>query len=106
LGDRQVSLVWYGRRSGTEHVRPDDWEHIHRYASVPEFSQYDVCGPNSVDDTKRFVAECSASLAQHPVRRYELAAELKAGANVIGGCTLKRTACMPRAIRGTWPLVA
>jgi RimJ/RimL family protein N-acetyltransferase len=75
--------------------RLDDWEHIHRYASVPAFSQYDVWGPNSVDDTKRFVADCIASLARDPVQRYELAAELKAGGSVIGGCTLKRTATNP-----------
>jgi RimJ/RimL family protein N-acetyltransferase len=71
--------------------RPEDLEAIHRYAAVPEFSQYDVWGPNSEDDTKKFVADCISKLAQNPVQRYELAVESRADGTVIGGCTLKRS---------------
>ena len=78
------------RRLKLRPYRPDDWEQIHRYASIPEFSQFDVWGPNSETDTKRFVADCVASLSRDPVQRYELAVELKFDGSVIGGCTLKR----------------
>lgn len=58
--------------------RIEDWQHVHRYASIPEFSQYDVWGPNSVEDTKRFVGDCIAHLGRDPAERYDLAIELKA----------------------------
>ena len=69
--------------------RAEDWQHVHRYASIPDFSQYDVWGPNSVEDTKRFVADCIAHLGRNPVERYDLAIELKASGAFLGGCTLK-----------------
>lgn len=71
--------------------RPDDWEHIHRYAAIADFAQYDVWGPNSEDDTKKFVADCIHKLSQRPVQRYELAVQLKADGSVIGGCSLKQS---------------
>jgi RimJ/RimL family protein N-acetyltransferase len=70
--------------------RHSDWEQIHRYASIPEFSQYDVWGPNTEDDTKKFVADCIAKLSEDPVQRYEFVVE-KANGAVIGGCSLKRS---------------
>ena len=69
---------------------PEDWERVHLYASIPEFSQFDVWGPNSIEDTKKFVAECIAKAAERPIQRYELAVVLKAQNALIGGCTLKR----------------
>ena len=72
--------------------RPEDWEPIHRYAAIADFAQYDVWGPNSEADTKRFVAECIAKLSENPVLRYELAIELNEDRTVIGGCSLKRSA--------------
>lgn len=71
--------------------RPEDWEAIHRYAAIPDFSQYDVWGPNTEADTKKFVADCIGQLSQNPVQRYELAVELKADESLIGGCGLKRS---------------
>ncbi len=67
----------------------NDWEKVHLYASVPEFSQYEVWGPNSIADTKHFISESMASLAMRPAQRYELAIVLKAETFVIGGCSLK-----------------
>ena len=49
---------------------PEDWERVHLYASIPEFSQFDVWGPNSIEDTKKFVAECIAKAAERPIQRY------------------------------------
>lgn len=83
------------RRLRLRPYRSDDWEQIHRYAAIPEFSQYDVWGPNSEADTRKFVADCIAAVSRNPIQRYELAAELKADGTVIGGCTLKRSAGDP-----------
>jgi ribosomal-protein-alanine N-acetyltransferase len=69
--------------------RAEDWQEVHRYASIPELSQYDVWGPNSAEDTKRFVADCIAHFAKDPVQRYDLAVERKNSEVFVGGCTLK-----------------
>jgi RimJ/RimL family protein N-acetyltransferase/enamine deaminase RidA (YjgF/YER057c/UK114 family) len=69
----------------------EDWAHVHTYAAVPEFSQFEVWGPNSVEDTKRFVAQCIASMSEHPILGYQLAIVLSETNRLIGGCTLMRT---------------
>jgi RimJ/RimL family protein N-acetyltransferase len=69
---------------------PDDWERVHVYASVPEFSQYDIWGPNSVDDSKAFVASCIEETEREPILRYELAIVSIEQNLLIGGCSLKR----------------
>jgi len=68
----------------------EDWTRVHAYAAIPEFSEFEVWGPNSVADTKRFVAYCIASMSEHPILGYQLAIVLKAADRLIGGCTLKR----------------
>lgn len=74
---------------------PDDWKQVHVYASIPEFSQFDVWGPNSIEDTKRFVTDCIVKASENPIQRYEFAVVLKDGSHLIGGCTLKRNASAP-----------
>ncbi len=69
---------------------PEDWQRVHLYASIPEFSQFDVWGPNNVDDTKNFVQECIARTTERPILRYELAIVLRKRGLLIGGCGLKR----------------
>ena len=67
---------------------PADWERVHLYASDPDFSRFEVWGPNSVDETRQFVAKCVAQMASTPVRNYQLAVDLKETGLLIGGCTL------------------
>jgi RimJ/RimL family protein N-acetyltransferase len=86
--------------------RAEDWQEVHRYASIPEFSQYDVWGPNSAEDTKRFVADCIAHFAKDPVQRYDLAVERKNSEVFVGGCTLKLSTDDPdEAYLGSGPVV-
>jgi RimJ/RimL family protein N-acetyltransferase len=68
----------------------EDWAHVHTYAAVPEFSRFEVWGPNSVEDTKRFIGECIASMSEHPILGYQLAVVVREADRLIGGCTLKR----------------
>ncbi len=70
--------------------KPTDWEFVHVYAAVPEFSQYELWGPNSVEDTKEFIARCIAETSSEPVAGYQLAMELQETNVLIGGCTLKK----------------
>jgi RimJ/RimL family protein N-acetyltransferase len=74
---------------------PEDWERAHIYASIPEFSQFDVWGPNEIEDTKRYISECIANIRMQPIERCELAVVLKASNLMIGGCSLKRSAEPP-----------
>ena len=69
--------------------RSEDWERVHLYAAIPEFSQFDVWGPNSVKDTKQFVAECIASAEEQPVVCFQLAVVLRDENVLVGGCTLR-----------------
>jgi RimJ/RimL family protein N-acetyltransferase len=70
---------------------PDDWARVHVYATVPEFSRYDVWGPNSIEDTKAFVARCIAKTSADPILEYQLAVFLKDSNDLIGGCGIKRS---------------
>ena len=69
--------------------KPSDWERVHLYASVSEFSQFEVWGPNSVEETKEFVTRCIAEFSEVPKTCYQLAIELLESRLLIGGCTLK-----------------
>ena len=69
--------------------KPSDWERVHLYASVPKFSQFEVWGPNSVDETKEFVTRCIAEFSEVPLTSHQLAIELLESGLLIGGCTLK-----------------
>ena len=68
----------------------EDWAHVHTYAAIPEFSRFEAWGPNSVEDTKRFVGECIASMSEQPILGYQLAVVHREADRLIGGCTLKR----------------
>ncbi|MFL5813787.1 MAG: GNAT family N-acetyltransferase, partial [Bdellovibrionia bacterium] len=35
--------------------RTEDWPRVHLYSAIPEFSRYELWGPNTVEDTKNFV---------------------------------------------------
>lgn len=69
---------------------PEDWEAVHAYAAVPEFSRFEAWGPNSVEDTKQFIDSCIASMAEEPIRWYQLAVVLRETDRLIGGCTLRQ----------------
>ncbi len=71
---------------------PEDWASVHDYAAMSAFSRFEAWGPNSVDDTKRFVRACIASMAANPILEYQLAVVLREDKRLIGGCTLKQTA--------------
>ena len=68
----------------------EDWAQVHTYGAVPEFSRFEAWGPNSVEDTQRFVGDCIASMSEQPLLGYQLAIVLKEADRLIGGCTLKR----------------
>jgi len=67
----------------------DDWERLHVYASDPEFSQYESWGPNSVEDTKKFIGDMILQASGSPRHKYDLAVCLKDSGLFIGGCGIR-----------------
>jgi ribosomal-protein-alanine N-acetyltransferase len=64
----------------------EDWKQVHEYASKDEVTQYTIWGPNTEEDTKRYVEE-QISKQQAEVRTdYEFAVVLKDSNLLIGGC--------------------
>lgn len=70
--------------------RTEDWERVHIYGSVPEFSKYELWGPNTVEDSKSFV---NLMLEQAQAARrtnFDFAVCLKDQDLLIGGCGIRR----------------
>ena len=68
----------------------DDWVAVHEYAQVPEFSQYDVWGPNTEKDSQEFVASMVREAKSEPRFRFQYAVCLRDGGRLIGGAGLRR----------------
>ncbi len=69
---------------------PEDWEAVHVYGSVPEFSQYEMWGPNTLEDTKSFIAETITQSQATPQYQFNFAVHLKSEDYLIGGCGIRR----------------
>jgi RimJ/RimL family protein N-acetyltransferase len=70
--------------------QPSDWERIHLYASQPDFSRYEMWGPNSEADTKNFVAEMREQAEEKDRYEFDFAICLKDSGLLIGGCGIRR----------------
>ena len=69
---------------------PEDWQTAHVYAADPEFSKYVRWGPNSEEETKKFIRDAITWSLQKPRYEYELAVCLKETGLQIGGCGVRR----------------
>ncbi len=67
-----------------------DYERVHLYGSLPDFSQYDVWGPNTKEDTHNFIADCISKYSKNPIYEFELAVCLIENELLIGGCGIRR----------------
>lgn len=68
----------------------NDWERVHIYGSDPDFSKYELWGPNSVEDTHKFVAEMVEQIKSAPRYKFDFAVCLKENGLLIGGCGIRR----------------
>ncbi len=66
-----------------------DWEAVHLYASIPGFSRFEEWGPNSVEDTKDFIARAMKNNRRAPRLQYELAVILQGDGRLIGGVAVR-----------------
>jgi RimJ/RimL family protein N-acetyltransferase len=66
-----------------------DWEDIHEYASLKDFSKYDAWGPNNEQQTKDFV-QLNIELSQEsPRQKFNFAIVYKENMKVIGGIGIR-----------------
>jgi RimJ/RimL family protein N-acetyltransferase len=63
-----------------------DWEAVHSYGSDLEVVRYMDWGPNTEEDTQKFIQRAIASQKEQPRRIYTLAIVLKPKNKLIGGC--------------------
>lgn len=64
----------------------DDWPSFHAVESLPEVARYQSFEPRTVEESQRYVAGASGSVADHPRRFYDLAVILRAEDRLIGRC--------------------
>lgn len=72
--------------------RAADWEPLHVYGSDPDFTKYELWGPNTIADSQKFVADMLAQARLQPRWKFDVAVTLKAGGLMIGGTGLRREA--------------
>lgn len=66
----------------------EDFAAVHEYGSLPDFSQYELWGPNMEPHSMQFIDEAIKKSQQVPRLEYELAIILKETDVLIGGAHL------------------
>lgn len=64
----------------------EDLQAIHAYARIPIVSQYQLWGPNTLEDSKAFLMEAIQKNEAHPQREYSFAIIQRDEQKMIGGC--------------------
>lgn len=70
--------------------KKEDWERVHIYGSNPDFSKYEIWGPNTLEDTHKFVGEMVQQSETDPRYKFDFAVCLKENGILIGGCGIRR----------------
>lgn len=78
-----------GQRILLREFRLEDAPFVHAYASDPEVTRYMPWGPNTWDDTLRFLQEVIFQARQTPREIFELAIILKEDGRLIGGAGIR-----------------
>lgn len=80
----------FTERLSLREYEPTDFASVHSYGSQPNFSKYEEWGPNSEDDTQKFIAAKIAESVSDPRFVFDLAVCLKDENVQIGGCGIRR----------------
>src|SRR5262249_52982448 len=67
----------------------DDFDAIQLYAADPEVIRYMDWGPNTGEDTQRFLNDVMESARREPRTAYEFAITLRDSGELIGGCGIR-----------------
>ena len=83
-------MMLFTERLVLRNYEPTDFERVHYYGSQPNFSKYEEWGPNSEEDTEKFIAAKIAESISNPRYIFDLAVCLKDQNLQIGGCGIRR----------------
>jgi [ribosomal protein S5]-alanine N-acetyltransferase len=72
--------------------RQEDWKQVHIYGADPDFSKYEIWGPNTLEDTHKFVSDMILQAQTKPRYKFDFALNLKENGLMIGGCGIRREA--------------
>lgn len=81
-----------------------DWERVHIYGSDPEFSKYELWGPNSVEDTHKFIADMLNQTLSNPRFMFDFAICLRENNLLIGGCGIRRETELSQVANLGWAI--
>lgn len=84
--------------------KPEDWERVHIYGSDPSFSKYELWGPNTLEDTHKFVAEMVQQTEISPRYKFDFAVCLKESGLLIGGCGIRRETELSQVANLGWAI--
>jgi len=68
-----------------------DWKSVHSYAVDPLVVHYLTWGPNSEEDTKKFIRRTMEYQRSEPRKDFEIAVTLKTEQSLIGSCSISAT---------------
>ena len=83
------ALRLMGRRVVLRPLVFTDWLAVHDYAGRPETCRFLQWGPNTPEETRAFVGDAVAAMAQHRRERFELAIVERREGRLIGACGLR-----------------
>jgi RimJ/RimL family protein N-acetyltransferase len=81
-----------------------DWERVHIYGADPDFSKYELWGPNTIEDSQKFVAEMVEQTKSNPRYKFDFAVCLKDSGLLIGGCGIRRETELSQVANLGWAI--
>ena len=84
--------------------KKEDWERVHIYGADPDFSEYELWGPNTVEDTHKFVAEMVEQSETQSRYKFDFAVCLKENGLLIGGCGIRRETELSQVANLGWAI--
>ena len=82
----------------------EDWERVHIYGSNPDFSKYELWGPNTLEDTHKFIADMMAQTESNPRYQFDFAVCMRENGLLIGGCGIRREAELSQVANLGWAI--
>lgn len=84
--------------------KKEDWERVHIYGSDADFSKYELWGPNTLEDTHKFINEMIEQTQSNPRYKYDFAVCLKENNLLIGGCGIRRETELSQVANLGWAI--
>ena len=104
LGENILNINISTERLQLRNYRLDDWQQVHIYGSNSDFSKYEIWGPNTVEETQKFVSEMALQSNDQLRFKFDYAVCLKENGLLIGGCGLRRETELSQVANLGWAI--